>query len=149
MPENSGMKNIKLTIIGWLALWAGPAFGQSNTQVQELALLSKTWGLLKYYHPNVATGKYDWDSILVAATNRLLQPGKATPVSSEIDLLLLLAGKDEAPERLLKTRHVLQKLRPVVDKNQQAVNRLTAGKTWFYCHAPLYGRQLLCPTRSQ
>jgi carboxyl-terminal processing protease len=108
MPENSSMKNIHLTIIGWLILLAGPAFGQSTTQIQELALLSKTWGLLKYYHPNVATGKYDWDSVLVAATRRLLQRSKGTHIRSEINLMLSLAGKDEAPERLPKPRHVLE-----------------------------------------
>ena len=102
------MKNIHLTIIGWLVLLAGPVFGQSNKQVQELALLSKTWGLLKYYHPNVATGKYDWDSALIAATKRLLHPGKGTHIRSEIDLMLSLAGKDEAPLRLPETRHALE-----------------------------------------
>lgn len=102
------MKNIHLTIIGWLALLAGPVSGQSNTQVQELALLSKTWGLLKYYHPNVATGKYDWDSTLIAATKRLLQQGKSQHIRREIDGMLSLAGKDEAPGRLPEKRHVLE-----------------------------------------
>ncbi len=44
----------------------------SNTEMPELtddlidnlALLGKTWGFLKYYHPEVGKGKYDWDDEL-------------------------------------------------------------------------------------
>ena len=30
-------------------------------QVKNVATLSKIWGFLKYYHPNVANGNYNWD----------------------------------------------------------------------------------------
>lgn len=33
-------------------------------QVDRLALLGKTWGFLKYYHPEVAKGKFYWDGEL-------------------------------------------------------------------------------------
>ena len=32
--------------------------------VNDIELLGKVWGFLKYYHPQVAKGKYDWDSEL-------------------------------------------------------------------------------------
>ena len=32
--------------------------------VEDLSLLCKIWGFLKYYHPSVATGKYNWDEEL-------------------------------------------------------------------------------------
>lgn len=35
-------------------------------QVTSLAILGKTWGFLKYYHPKVAKGQYNWDSVLIA-----------------------------------------------------------------------------------
>lgn len=35
------------------------------TQTQSLLYLGKVWGFLKYYHPQVATGKSDWDTELV------------------------------------------------------------------------------------
>ncbi len=33
----------------------------SEKVVEDLTLLCKIWGFLKYYHPDVATGMYDWD----------------------------------------------------------------------------------------
>lgn len=33
---------------------------------QKLETLCKVWGFLKYYHPNVAKGQFDWDNQLVA-----------------------------------------------------------------------------------
>jgi C-terminal processing protease CtpA/Prc len=37
-------------------------FPEMNTQVIEnLELLGKLWGFLKYYHPEIGNGKYNWD----------------------------------------------------------------------------------------
>lgn len=32
-----------------------------SVTVENLAVLCKVWGFLKYYHPEVASGKYNWD----------------------------------------------------------------------------------------
>jgi len=37
----------------------------SGQQVQSLTLLGQLWGFLKYYHPAVAKGSQDWDSVLI------------------------------------------------------------------------------------
>ncbi|WP_037320749.1 hypothetical protein [Salegentibacter sp. Hel_I_6] len=34
------------------------------TEVDKLAATVKIWGFLKYYHPQVAKGKFDWDEQL-------------------------------------------------------------------------------------
>ncbi|PXY44380.1 S41 family peptidase [Flavobacterium hydrophilum] len=40
--------------------------GQTNDKrIENLASLSKVWGFLKYYHPNVAKGNYNWDEQLL------------------------------------------------------------------------------------
>lgn len=31
----------------------------------NIYVLGKVWGFLKYYHPNIAAGKYDWDKELI------------------------------------------------------------------------------------
>jgi carboxyl-terminal processing protease len=36
----------------------------SDQQIHHLALLGQVWGFLKYYHPVVAKGKFDWDKEL-------------------------------------------------------------------------------------
>src|SRR5262245_38754037 len=38
----------------------------AQSEVERLASLGKVWGFLKYYHPGVAAGPIDWDSVLVA-----------------------------------------------------------------------------------
>ena len=35
-----------------------------DDSIDNLALLGKTWGFLKYHHPEVGKGKYDWDDEL-------------------------------------------------------------------------------------
>ena len=47
---------------------------QSLTETEKLATTAKVWGFLKYYHPTVASGKYDWDKELF---NILFQVEKA------------------------------------------------------------------------
>ncbi len=40
-------------------------FAQNElTETQKLSSLCKVWGFLKYYHPNVADGRYNWDEQL-------------------------------------------------------------------------------------
>lgn len=36
-----------------------------NQRIENLASLAKIWGFLKYYHPNVAKGNFNWDEQLV------------------------------------------------------------------------------------
>jgi len=33
----------------------------NNQEIKNLALLGKVWGFLKYHHPVIASGKYNWD----------------------------------------------------------------------------------------
>tara|TARA_R110002050_G_scaffold299549_1_gene465517 strand:- start:657 stop:2306 length:1650 start_codon:yes stop_codon:yes gene_type:complete len=41
------------------------AFSQNNlTEIEKFATTAKIWGFLKYYHPEVAEGKYVWDEQL-------------------------------------------------------------------------------------
>ncbi|MBF4472434.1 S41 family peptidase [Flavobacterium sp. HJJ] len=41
------------------------SYSQENFENQKLAATCKIWGFLKYYHPNVASGKLDWDMQLI------------------------------------------------------------------------------------
>jgi len=62
------LKNLKyyLAAITFLLCLANSAIAQSTiSDNQKLASLCKVWGFLKYYHPVVATGKFDWDQALV------------------------------------------------------------------------------------
>ncbi|HYH13687.1 MAG TPA: S41 family peptidase, partial [Flavisolibacter sp.] len=38
----------------------------SAQQITSLTTLGELWGFFKYYHPHVAKGKWNWDSVLIA-----------------------------------------------------------------------------------
>ena len=61
------MKKIFLLFLAFMGFYACVLAQTklSEMQIEHLALLGKSWGMLKYHHPNVAAGKYDWDSALV------------------------------------------------------------------------------------
>ena len=41
------------------------SFAQTN-EVERIATFCKVWGFLKYYHPEVAKGKENWDSVFMS-----------------------------------------------------------------------------------
>ena len=53
----------KITILA-LMLLTQIAFSQGLTENQKLAATCKVWGFLKYYHPKVAKGDFNWDNQL-------------------------------------------------------------------------------------
>ncbi len=44
---------------------------QKNSSYEKYYLTAKVWGFLKYYHPNVANGSYDWDEELFTIIKKL------------------------------------------------------------------------------
>ncbi len=71
-------------------------FAQSKTQCHQLGELCRTWGLLKYYHPEIASGKYDWDSVLITSIGDILSARNADHFHKAMDDLLAVAGNDTA-----------------------------------------------------
>ncbi|AKD57166.1 S41 family peptidase [Spirosoma radiotolerans] len=69
-----------------LLLLSSTALAQSVTQSQTLVAIGKVWGFLKYYHPQVATGKVDWDGQLVQLIN------ESPTIHSKADLSARLLG---------------------------------------------------------
>ena len=57
------MKKLLLILI---VLTCQSSISQELTETQKLATTCKVWGFLKYYHPNVASGKFNWDEQLFA-----------------------------------------------------------------------------------
>lgn len=54
---------IVFIIFIFLSLFIIPAFAQtSRMESEKIATFCKLWGFLKYYHPQVAKGKFDWDA---------------------------------------------------------------------------------------
>ncbi|MEM6346984.1 MAG: S41 family peptidase [Bacteroidota bacterium] len=58
------MKNTILTLLGLVICLLVSA--QQNAKVEAMASLGEIWGFLKYYHPQIADGSKNWDSVLMA-----------------------------------------------------------------------------------
>lgn len=88
------MKKMLLTIsIGLLYMSALTA--QTNQQVNNLSTLFKTWGLIKYYHPTIASGQYDWDSVLITSIKEIMTQDN-NAVHRQVNRMLAIAGPDTA-----------------------------------------------------
>jgi len=72
------------------------SYGQSKKQIARLAELAQAWGLLKYYHPAIAAGKQDWDSVLIETLQHTLSDSQGAQFTAAIDRLLTIAGPDTA-----------------------------------------------------
>jgi carboxyl-terminal processing protease len=62
----------KLKWVLVFCIWCFVTFGQNHSvakvddkKSENLVSLAKVWGFLKYYHPNVAKGNFNWDEQLI------------------------------------------------------------------------------------
>jgi C-terminal processing protease CtpA/Prc len=57
---------MKKTVVVFLVMLSQTIFSASKiTEVEKLAATCKVWGFLKYYHPKVANGEFNWDNQLL------------------------------------------------------------------------------------
>ncbi|MEO9257088.1 MAG: hypothetical protein ABI207_01830, partial [Crocinitomicaceae bacterium] len=54
------------TILSWFIAFANSQINaQALSKEEKLATLCKAWGVLKYQHPLVVEGNFDWDKVLI------------------------------------------------------------------------------------
>jgi carboxyl-terminal processing protease len=70
-------------------IFTGTINAQPNNpnEMANLANLCKVWGFLKYYHPTVAKGKIEWDSVLIELIPKIKDAGKAKANTIYLNLL--------------------------------------------------------------
>ncbi|NDV42578.1 S41 family peptidase [Flagellimonas sediminis] len=73
----------------------GIAKAEQIPETEKLASTAKIWGFLKYYHPQVADGKFDWDNQLL----EILPKVKAADSKEALSKIYLnwIAGLGEIP----------------------------------------------------
>ena len=65
------MKKVVLILLICVSI---PSASQNNlSETKKLAITAKVWGFLKYYHQNVAEGKYEWDQQLFKILEKVEQ----------------------------------------------------------------------------
>ena len=57
------------------------------------AITCRVWGLLKYYHPNVATGKLDWDEVLIKWIDKINEAKTVEQANTELMQMIQIAGE--------------------------------------------------------
>lgn len=67
------MKKCILTLCTLLLLqvYLSAQFGAQDKEARNLYLLARTWGLLKYHHPDVKNCEHDWDKVLLNTLENL------------------------------------------------------------------------------
>ena len=78
--------------------------------INNLALLGKIWGLLKYHHPEVGKGKYDWDNELFRFLPEYLNINEIVQRDEMLlqwiekygDILPCITCQETAPDAFLK-----------------------------------------------
>jgi len=65
----------------------------TSYQITSLQVLGQVWGFLKYYHPNVAKGQLNWDSVLIAKVPVFLSAGNARHLNEIVLTWLNELGK--------------------------------------------------------
>lgn len=79
------MKKVIITILGAIFFLNSVFVKDQISETEKLALTGKIWGFLKYYHPNVADGKFNWDEELF----RILPKVKASRTKEDLSQVYL------------------------------------------------------------
>lgn len=67
--------------------------GQPFDTTLRIKTFIKIWGLLKYHHPTIASGKLDWDSVFIANLPRVSKAKGTTEFSNIMSDILIVTGK--------------------------------------------------------
>ncbi|MBB4800570.1 C-terminal processing protease CtpA/Prc [Flavobacterium nitrogenifigens] len=72
------------------------SFSKPISETQKLAVTCKVWGFLKYYHPNVANGNFNWDEQLFKILPKVAEAKTDTEFSNVIEKWINSLGKVKA-----------------------------------------------------
>jgi C-terminal processing protease CtpA/Prc len=89
----------KITLF-FLVVFSQTVFGYAKlTETQKLVATCKVWGYLKYYHPQVASGKFDWDKQLFVVLPKVEQANTKEELSLVLENWIYSLGevKEIAP----------------------------------------------------
>jgi C-terminal processing protease CtpA/Prc len=86
----------------------------THIQIQNLKTLGLIWGFLKYYHPSVASGKYNWDNELLKILPEVFQAESKQSLDKILFEWIESLGKfEEANNKAVKSENIL--LEPDLD----------------------------------
>ena len=68
------------------------------SDTSKWAITCRVWGLLKYYHPNVTKGEFDWDQVLIDMLDRIRESKTPEDVNAELMKMIKMTGEKEVSD---------------------------------------------------
>ncbi|MFZ0803318.1 MAG: S41 family peptidase [Terriglobales bacterium] len=87
----------------------------TNVQIDNLVILGKVWGFLKYYHPSITSGNRHWDYDLFRVLPAVLEARDHTLANAVLANWIDKLGKVDACDPCLKMSEVNLKFGPDLD----------------------------------
>ena len=72
------------------------SYAQTLDNTARVKYFIKVWGFLKYYHPQIATGSMDWDSVFISRVQPVMDAKNSNQFNSEI--LALINSVSKSPK---------------------------------------------------
>ncbi|MEM7086743.1 MAG: S41 family peptidase [Bacteroidota bacterium] len=72
---------------------------QELTETKKLEILGKSWGLIKYYHPEVGLGKVNWDSVLLDHISLIKSTKSAEEFNQQLNVLMKVPNSTSLLEK--------------------------------------------------
>jgi C-terminal processing protease CtpA/Prc len=125
----------------------------SNIQIENLALLGRVWGFLKYHHPNVTSGQLQWDHELFRVIPAVVQAKSHADVNALLAEWVDSLGQIAPPQLHAELKEQEPYLRPDVNwiddkvllgsdlssKLQKIYNARTPNKQFYVSLVPQIG----------
>ena len=99
------MLKIILTLV---LIFSQVTFSQTNiTETQKLVATCKVWGFLKYYHPKVANGEFNWDNQLFEVLPKIEQANTKEEFCLVLENWITSLGEIKKVEPIIQPKDTL------------------------------------------
>ncbi len=88
------------------------SIGQALNTTARIKNFIKVWGFLKYYHPFIATGNIDWDSVFINHVQKIVDAKNFNQFNNEISTIINSVAKPPKvePHKLPDNLFVMNKV---------------------------------------
>ena len=86
------MRNYIASLI--LLMVSSTSFAQVTAQSEKIAIFIKVWGYVKYYHPRVASGRINWDSVFVSNVKSISRSKNKGECNKQLNKIIAAAGRE-------------------------------------------------------
>ncbi len=97
----------KVTFLVFLIILSNFSFAQNLSKTQKLEATCKVWGFLKYYHPKVASGEFNWDQKLFEVLPKIEKAKNQNEFSLVLENWITSLGEIKKVEPIIQPKDTL------------------------------------------